>query len=254
MRSIVVTVGRGEFAGTMAAMRSWLDRNGDPIVRFKTVSQDGRILIRFGFAAEGLAEACKQQFGGRSAVERRMMAAPPPCPTITGPISPSAIKRGYHPILSILVAAIASFGILLSGSRAEPPALGLVESLKIKIDELDADAKKCGLSRTKIFSVLRSCLSSGGLMVMSPESTSDALLNVQPLTIIIDGDRCVTSYSMDLIGFPLATFHGVASREAALFWSSAGIFLSKIDNHQNQIELALTNECGKLINSWNIAR
>lgn len=64
MRVIQVVVARATFADTLGAMRSWLDQNGRPLVKFETASEADAIVMRVQFEDDGLAQAFRQHFGG----------------------------------------------------------------------------------------------------------------------------------------------------------------------------------------------
>jgi hypothetical protein len=64
MRVVQIRVSRAAFADTLGAMRDWLDRNGRPLVRFETASEDHTILVKIQFDDDALAEGFRQDFDG----------------------------------------------------------------------------------------------------------------------------------------------------------------------------------------------
>jgi hypothetical protein len=67
MRVVQVRVSRAAFADALGAMRSWLDRNNRPLVRFETATENGTILVNVQFDDDALAEAFRQDFNGEFA-------------------------------------------------------------------------------------------------------------------------------------------------------------------------------------------
>jgi hypothetical protein len=64
MRRVQVHVNRDALADKMATMRSWLDRHGDPVVRFETALDERSILISVEFPSPELAVVFQGEFGG----------------------------------------------------------------------------------------------------------------------------------------------------------------------------------------------
>jgi hypothetical protein len=64
VRVIEGRVGRAAFAEVLASMRSWLDHNDRPLVRFETKSDSSTIWVRVQFEDNALADAFAKDFGG----------------------------------------------------------------------------------------------------------------------------------------------------------------------------------------------
>lgn len=64
MRVIEVRVSRAAFAEALSSMRSWLDHNDRPLVRFETKSDRSTIWVLVQFEDDALAEAFARDFGG----------------------------------------------------------------------------------------------------------------------------------------------------------------------------------------------
>jgi len=66
MRIVEVRSERAAFPRTLGAMREWLDRNGRPLVRFETATDDssGIITVDVQFDSDDLAELFRQSFEG----------------------------------------------------------------------------------------------------------------------------------------------------------------------------------------------
>lgn len=62
MRVARLTVSRAAFGDTMGAIRSWLDANGGPLVRFETASDGDAIEIKLEFPDEAFADAFRREF------------------------------------------------------------------------------------------------------------------------------------------------------------------------------------------------
>jgi hypothetical protein len=64
MRVVEVQVGWPAFAEALSSIRSWLDHNDRPLVRFETEVNGAAILVRVQFEDDRQGEAFAQDFGG----------------------------------------------------------------------------------------------------------------------------------------------------------------------------------------------
>jgi hypothetical protein len=63
MRTVRTHVAQTALAATMSAMRQWLDRNGNPDIRFETAKDEAGIWISLEFPADNVAYAFERRFG-----------------------------------------------------------------------------------------------------------------------------------------------------------------------------------------------
>src|ERR1051325_3282232 len=128
-----------------------------------------------------------------------------------------------------------------SQGRAESTALGLIDSFKIKTEKIDSDSERCGVTEENLLGVVKTALSGTGLSVVHSKSESDVVLDISPMTIILDENTCVTAYELDLLTFPVALFRGTAGPQPVLLWSHSGIFASTMQDHMARMREALQN-------------
>ena len=62
MRGVQVRISRTAFAESLGDMRSWLDRNNRPLVRFETATEGTVIIINVQFEDDTLGEAFEREF------------------------------------------------------------------------------------------------------------------------------------------------------------------------------------------------
>ena len=65
MRVVELHVSRAAFADALSSMRSWLDHNDRPLVRFETEIDGDAILVKVHFEDDRQGEAFAQDFGGK---------------------------------------------------------------------------------------------------------------------------------------------------------------------------------------------
>jgi len=64
VRVVELHVRRAAFADALSSMRSWLDHNDRPLVRFETEIDGDAILVKVQFEDDRQGEAFAQDFGG----------------------------------------------------------------------------------------------------------------------------------------------------------------------------------------------
>ena len=67
MRVVELHVSRAAFADALSSMRTWLDHNDRPLVRFETEIDGDAILVKVLFENDGQGETFAQDFGGVAA-------------------------------------------------------------------------------------------------------------------------------------------------------------------------------------------
>jgi hypothetical protein len=137
-----------------------------------------------------------------------------------------------------------------SEGRADSTALGLIDSFKTRIEKMDSDSERCGLTRENLTGVITAAFTGTGLSVVRFDSESDVVLDINPMTVILHGNTCVTAYTFDLLTFPIAMFRGTAGPQAVLLWSRSGIFASGLQDHVARMSEALQNETRTLVENW----
>ena len=137
-----------------------------------------------------------------------------------------------------------------SQGRAESTALGLIDSFKIKIEKIDSDSERCGVTEENLLGIINTALSGTGLSVVHSKSEFDVVLDMTPMTIILNENTCVTAYELDLLTFPMALFRGTAGPQPVLLWSHSGIFASTMQDHMARMSEALHNETQTLVANW----
>src|ERR1700682_4546659 len=136
---------------------------------------------------------------------------------------PSRFMRNASIIILLMVNS--------SQGMADSTALGLIDSFKIRIEKMDSDSERCGLTQENLTGVITAAFSGTGLSVVRFDSESDVVLDISPMTVMLHGNTCITSYTFDLLTFPVAMFRGTAGPQAVLLWSRSGIFASGLQDH-----------------------
>ena len=64
VRVVELPVDRAAFADALSSIRSWLDHNDRPLVRFETEIEGDAIVVKVQFEDDRQGEAFAQDFGG----------------------------------------------------------------------------------------------------------------------------------------------------------------------------------------------
>jgi hypothetical protein len=164
------------------------------------------------------------------------------------------------PLISMMrtLTALAAFLFFISalprGGRAvsyDTLALGRVGSFALAVEAIDANSQTCGIQKSAIFNAIEYPLVGTGLQVAP---TSDIILDVSIVSIIVFARTCVTTYTLSMTAHLPVVFRAQSSFEAVLLWSSSGIISSDVSNHASRFEETLRQEARELVVSWSGAR
>jgi hypothetical protein len=165
----------------------------------------------------------------------------------------SSIREGtVRRILSAVILAA-----LIANAHADERLTG-IKQIALRIEKLDDDNKKCGITEALLSQSVTNPLSNSRIQIVPPASDGVSVspyLYVYTITVMPNNSYCVTSLVMEVIvGQPVhlrASGREVYAR--IVLWSSGSTIHGAINGHSRQIESDVESQTKRLITAWDLA-
>ena len=149
------------------------------------------------------------------------------------------------------------FVVLIANAHADERLTG-IKQMALRIERLDDDASKCGITEALLKQSVTHPLSSSRIEIVPPASDGVSVspyLYVNTNTVVVNNSYCVTGLMMEVVvGQPV---HLRASGREVLvriiLWSSGSMIQGAIKGHSRRIDSDVESRTKRFITQWNLA-